>query len=186
MPKKYFLLLLLISFYGATKATAVAENDTIPHLKNSDVKMMFADIVVKSKVTGTAMDTVEYTYEKRWWDMAGAKMGIDNEETAKKKIQLWWDKYKTSCTFSTVGFNVENGNILKYAVCQSFLDFIETMVLNYDLDINFIDPADNRNLLDYVNDEIERLKHDGVSKTSVEVYNRYRLKLIALGAKTSK
>lgn len=33
-------------------------------------------------------------------------------------------------------------------------EVIETLVSTYDCDINFIDPADGLNLLDYINSEI--------------------------------
>ena len=65
-------------------------------------------------------------------------------------------------------------------------DFIDTLVTNYGLDINFIDPADGKNVLDYLNDEIQRFKDSGISKPSIKIYEEYRLSLIRLGARTSK
>ena len=62
----------------------------------------------------------------------------------------------------------------------------ETLILNYDLDINFIDPVDGRNLLDYIIDEIEKMKITGVSKSSIGVYEKYRDSMISIGAKPSK
>ena len=161
--------------------------DTLPKGWSDDQlkKLWCGDLATKEKVEGTATDTVEYIYEQRLWEMSGAKMGVDNEENAKKKIQLWWNKNKTKCNCSTVGF-IPNGNILKFALAQSLPSFVEALVLNYELDINFIDPVDSRNVLDYINDEIERLKKGSFSKSSIEVYESYKESLIGLGAKPSK
>ena len=69
---------------------------------------------------------------------------------------------------------------------QSFPDFVETLVMNYGLDINFPDPVDNKNLLDYMNDEIDKLTKAGISEQGIEVYRGYKQSLIRLGAKPSK
>ena len=113
-------------------------------------------------------------------------MGVDDLETAKLKIQAWWNKYKSKCKCDSVNFTVPNGNLLKFSINQSMPDFIDTLVSNYGLDINFIDPADGKNVLDYLNDEIERFKIARISKGSIKVYEDYRLSLIRLGAKPSK
>jgi hypothetical protein len=118
--------------------------------------------------------------------LACAKIVVDNEETVKTKIQVWWNKYKSQCKCDSNTFNVPNGNILKFAISESQLDFIETLVLNYDLDINFIDPADNRNLLDYLNEELLKMQTNGSSKSTIEIYGKYKENQISLGAKPSK
>ncbi len=163
--------------------------DTIPKLKWTDeqfIRLLCGDIVTKSKVSSTESEYYEYTYEKRIWEWARVIARVDNEETVKKKIQEWWNKYKIKCKCDTNTFNVPNGNILKFAISEGQLDFIEVLVLNYDLDINFIDPADHKNLLDYINDEIIKMKTDGSSKSSIEIYDKYKAELISIGAKPSK
>ncbi len=179
--KKLFTLFILIA------SMAYASEAQTPHVNQQQkIKLMCADITTKGKVFGTATDTVEYTYEKHLWEFAGAKMGIDDLETAKKKIQLWWNQHKTKCKCDALGFNVPNGNVLKFSIAQSFPDFIDTLVSVYDLDINFIDPADGQNLLDYLNNEIEKMEKTGISKESIKIYEDYKLSLNRLGARPSK
>jgi hypothetical protein len=162
------------------------EKDTCQGPSENDFKRLCSDIALRKKVIGTATDTVEYMYEQRLWQLACAKMGVDDEETARNKIQSWWEKYKTKCTCNSLVFRVQDGNILKFSVVQSFPDFTETLVMNYKIDINFIDPADGKNLLDFINDEIYSLEKAGISQQSIEVYRVYRNSLIRLGAKPSK
>ena len=65
--------------------------DSCPEPKVADFMALCGDISTRAKVTGTATDTVEYRYEQRLWHLACAKMGVDDENSARRKIQLWWD-----------------------------------------------------------------------------------------------
>ena len=161
-------------------------NDTCPEPKPHNFKLICGDLVTKAKVPIEEMEFFEYIYEKRLLQMACVNIGVDNEETIKKKIQFWWNKYKTHCKCDSTTFSVPNGNILKFALSQREEGFIEMLVENYNLDINFIDPADNLNLLDYQNVEISKRKTDGSSKATIELYEKVRSRLISLGAKSSK
>lgn len=160
--------------------------DTCREPKNSDFKSFCSDITTKAKASGSKTDTVEYVYEQRLWEVACAVMGVDDLETAKIKIQKWWNKYKTKCKCDSLGFNLPNGNLLKFSIAQSMPDFMDKIVSTYGLDINFKDPADGKNVLDYLNDEIEKYKKTGVSQSSIKIYEDYRVSLIKLGAKPSK
>jgi len=161
-------------------------SDTCKEPKASDFKSFCADVSTKAKATGSKTDTVEFLYEQRLWEVACAVMGVDDLETAKIKIQTWWNKYKTKCKCDSLGFNIPNGNLLKFSVSQSLPDVIDTMVSTYGLDINFKDPVDGKNVLDYVNDELIRFKSGGISQESIKIYEDYRASLIKLGAKPSK
>lgn len=158
-------------------------SDTCKEPKETDFKSFCADVSTKAKASGSKTDTVEYRYEQRLWEVACAVMGVDDLATAKIKIQKWWNKYKTKCKCDSLGFNVPNGNILKFSISQSMPDFMDTIVSTYGLDINFKDPADGKNVLDYLNDEIERFKKGGISQPSIKIYEDYRVSLIKLGAK---
>lgn len=158
-----------------------------PPPKSWDYKVMCSDITTRSKVLFNGQDFfLEYRYEKRLWEIACADPLVDDFETAKKKIQVMWEKYKKQFTCDTLGFNVQNGSFLKFAISSSMPSVIETMASTYELDINFIDPSDGKNLLDYVNGEIERRKNLVNGESAVAVYQRYKNSLILLGAKPSK
>lgn len=125
-----------------------------------------------------------FEFENSLWKMSCAKPD-DDEETAIKKVQVMWSKYKQEFTCDVSGFTVTNGGLLKYSVFVSFHDFIRTLVLDYDLDINFVDKSDNKNVLDYVDDKIERMENEGRPE-SAKILRSLRADLVRLGAKTSK
>ncbi len=160
--------------------------DTCKPPKDSDYRLICGDLVTKSKVPGDEAEFYEYIYEKRLLHMACVNIGIDSEEIVKKKVQAWWEKYKTKCKCDSITFNVPNGSLLKFAISQSQPEFIDILVFNYNLDINFVDPADGRTDLDYLNDQIEILKGDGSSQGTIDIYEKYKRNLITLGAKPSK
>jgi hypothetical protein len=61
------------------------------------------------------------------------------------------------------------------------------MVGTYGMDINFIDPIDKRNVLDYVNDELQgAISLQGVSHQKVKVLKEYKQLLEDMGCKPSK
>lgn len=189
---KFKLLLILSLLFGVlfsnaqttTNKNNILDNDCPPP-KEIDYKLLCDDIATKAKVIEKESEHYEYVYEKRILQLSCVNVEIDDEETIKRKVQLFWNKYKINCKCDSVSFNVPNGNILKFSTSKN-TDFTENLVLIYDCDINFIDPADNRNLLDYVIDEIEKLKTTGASKSSVQVYERYRDIIISIGGKPSK
>ena len=159
--------------------------DTCNPPTEADIRLWCGDIVTKSKVYGEEAEFYDYLYEKRLWQMACVDAKNDSEETIKKKIVAWWNKYKLDCYCNSPTFGVPNGGILKFAISQRHIDFIRVLA-NYDLDINFIDPANNNNLLDYLNEEIAKIRLNGSSSTTIEIYEKYKRTLISLGAKPSK
>lgn len=165
----------------------VLENlgDTCLQPKPNVYKALCADIGSDSKVSSNEREYYEYTYEKRILLLACVNVKLDDEETIKKKVQLFWNKYKTNCVCDSITFGVQNGNILKFALSKSRPQVIETLTA-YGCDINFIDPADGLNLLDYVTAEIARLKQLQNSSNSVMVYEQYKASIIGIGGKSNK
>ncbi|MGS0746899.1 hypothetical protein [Halpernia sp. GG3] len=182
-----FLLLVLFSNAQtiATNKTDVLDNECQTPTRD-DYKLLCGDVASKAKVDEKETKYYEYVYEKRILQLSCVNLEVDDDQTIKRKVQQFWNKYKTNCTCDSVSFNIPNGNILKFSIAKNFLDFLDTFVLNYNLDINFIDPADGKNLLDYLNDEIEKLKTNGASNSSIQVYQHYRDEIISLGGKPSK
>ena len=81
----------------------------------------------------------------------------DNPETVKRKVQIWWNKYHDDCKCSRSDFVLTNGNILKFAVQNTFEEFIFSVIKDYKLNLNFIAPADGETALDFAKDEYERI-----------------------------
>lgn len=160
-------------------------NDTCPPPKSIDYKALCADIGSKAKVPEKEQEFYEYTYERRILQLACVNIGVDDEETTKRKLVLFWNKYKKNCKCDSVEFNVQNGNILKFAISQNMPTVIETLA-SYGLDINFIHPADGLNLLDYIIQQIGHLKKLLNSEGSIKVYEEYKAGVIGLGGKSNK
>lgn len=155
-------------------------------LKNSDYKAICGDIAARNRIQGPDAKYYEFHYEKRIWDLSCADPHVDTEEVSKQKIGIMWNKYKKDFKCDSLEFNVQNGNLLKFSISQSMPEVIETLAITLGLDINFVDPADNKNVLDYVNFEITRLSKLQNSAAVIKIYNEYRDEIIGLGAKPSK
>lgn len=151
----------------------------------SDFKLICADIATRAKAPETEISFYEYSYEKRIWDLSCATPSKDSEDVAKLKIGKMWNKYKKDFKCDSLDFGLSNGNVLKYSLSQKMPEVIETLADTYGLDINFIDPKDNMNILDYVDAEIKKLNQQPNNAASLKVYNEYRTRLIDLGAKSS-
>ncbi len=127
----------------------------------------------------------QYNYVKRIWDHAGADPNVDDDEAARPKIQRWWNKHKYKVVCNENGFRVHSGSLLKYSIYKTFPDLLETLVMTYNLDINFTDISDGENVIDYIDEEIKRLNPSGVNPNSyVKKLMRFRAKLVLFGGKT--
>ena len=153
----------------------------------SDIKSLCDCIAIKEKPTGRAAEHYDWAWERRLMALAGTSIETDGFDLATKKLQCFWEKYKTKFRCQSSTFNVERGSLLKFAICLNFTPLFETMVGNYGMDINFIDPADNRNVLDYVIDELKNAIKTQVSQhPKVKVYREYKELLEEYGGKPSK
>ena len=209
---KAFLMLLLMTGWNV-KADDMCANDINKELGATKSLFQVASFVTKSSEEGICpkpsadnfkelcanvnrplpsetenyKKNFSYNWEKRLWDISCVSPG-DDEEIAISKIQTMWSKYKNSfvCNENSA-FPLTNGSILKYAVHQSFWHMINTLVDTYELDINFKDVVDNKNVIDYINDEIKRLDPTGArNNAAVETLISQKRMLESLGAKASR
>ncbi len=154
---------------------------------SGDLKAMCDCISIHEKPTLADREHFDYGFEKRLMDFAGADVTKESRESATDKISRWWDKYKTLFRCNTMSFNLEYGSILKFAVAHGYAPFLETIVGTYQMDINYIDPVDNRNMLDYVNDDLQKaIKTQGETHSLVKVLKEYKELLENLGCTPSK
>jgi hypothetical protein len=84
----------------------------------------------------------------------------DSDSTKRRKVKVMWEQYKLLFTCESNGFMVKDGNILKLSVHANFTAFLDGLVKDFDIDINYIDPADGKNVLDFTKDEIDRLTNE--------------------------
>lgn len=139
------------------KVTKVADGCAAPE------KVDYVQICAYSKEKKRASSDSEFTYlfEQKLLQMSCAVEGKDSPEVIKLKINKMWDTYRTKFSCDSLGFHIPNGNVLKFTLNFNFPDFIYYMVDNYDLDMDFKDPADNKTVFDYLDEEIANTKMNG-------------------------
>jgi len=149
-----------------------------PNFSKATVRDFCDDITLPEDPTN---EIFEYMFEQRLFETAGGDIKLGLVESEKIKVRNFWDKnkLKLECTSS-------NGNALKLAIERSFFMLILHLADEYQLDLNFVDPSDNRNLLDYVNHEIKRIDpSDNKDNPATLKLRNYRHHLINKGAKPS-
>ena len=93
-------------------------------------------------------------FEERLAIMSGVNVDKDSREVIIKKIQTFWNAYKTNCKCDALSFKVPNGNFLKFLVSVNMISELELLTDEYKLDLNFIDPADGLTLCEYLNEVV--------------------------------
>ena len=97
---------------------------------------------------------VNYLFQEKLLEMSCVDLKNDSQETIIQKVNCMWNKYKTKFACDSLEFNVPNGNVLKFTLNFNFADFIYTMGNCYNVDFTFVDPADGKTLLEYLDKEI--------------------------------
>lgn len=115
--------------------------------------------------------------------MACADVKKDSPKTLEEKVSSLWEKYREDFGCDSTGFPIEMGNVLKYSVYNRFSGFVDSVVKQYNLDINFKDPADGKTVLDFIKEETARSQRMANSKERVkeleELYKHFRVNLKA-------
>jgi hypothetical protein len=169
------------------KVAEKIEADGCPAPKPTDYKAFCDSIAAKEKPLGNDQKLFDFAYEKRLMTLSCADVEKDGLEIATSKVGRMWSKYNKSFKCQSTEFNVPKGSVLKFALTHNFTPFLETIVSTYNLDINFIDPEDKRNLMDYLNDELQStISSQGPSHPRVKVLKEYKVLLEDLGAAASK
>ena len=101
-------------------------------------------------LTSEKPDEYTYVYERQFYDAAGVNFKSDTRATATLKLQAMWDDNPALFVCSSTNFSVPNGDLLKYAIETRSFGLVENAMAAWHLDLNRIDPADCRTLLDFV------------------------------------
>ncbi len=157
-----------------------------PAPTTANFQQLCNDITLRSTVSGDLSEKFAYVFDKRIWELSCADPQNDSPEQAKIKIQKMWNQFKTTFKCNLVGSLVD-GHLIKFALYKNFPAFVSTLVEEYDLDVNFVDPADQKNALDFINDEIKKLDPTfNPSNPGTRSLREYKEMLIKLGAKPSR
>jgi hypothetical protein len=131
---------------------------------------------------------VSYGYQESIWELSCAVPGVDTIETAKTKIQKMWNKYRTSFRcYDYPTLQASEKNIAKFSLDTGFTTFLTEAVKRYDLDMNFVDPGDNKTLLDFIQDQEKIIRNSPPIDTGrANEYNRIYKMFRDKGAKHAK
>lgn len=151
-----------------------------------DCKALCGDIGSRTKAPQEEIEYYQFYYEKRLWELAGVNSKVDSEAEIIRKVGILWKKYKKRFKCDSLEFGVQNGNILKFAISMNMFQVVELLGSAYSLDINFTDPADNMNLLEYLNSEVSRLSLQQNTKGSIGLLKDYIEIVINLGGKSKR
>lgn len=186
----FLFLLFNVLFCNAqtTNTTkAIVLNNDCPPPTAADYKSFCDSVALREKTPQEYSEYFEYGYEVRLMKLACADITTESREAVTEKISRFWDRYKQNFRCKSSSFNLDKGSVLKFAVELGFAPFLETIVGTYQMDINFIDPADGLNVLDYVNDELKKaIISQGSTHPKVKVLKEYKQLLEDLGGKPSK
>lgn len=123
----------------------------------------------------------EYQYQRDLYEAAGIT-SKDTDEEVVEKMRTFWKKWGPTLTCSNTKFDITNGSVIKFAVSSLFTPFLEDVVHTWKLDLNVIDVADGKTILDYIEGQIVSSKGTTNEKTLI----RYREVFVQAGAKHAK
>lgn len=96
----------------------------------------------------------EQIHIKKLKDAACVRPG-DSPEVEGIKIRAMWDKYEDKLVCDSIAFSVIGGNIIKATLLVKNKDFMETL-MDWKVNLNRVDPADQRTVMDYIRDELNK------------------------------
>jgi hypothetical protein len=108
--------------------------------------------------------SLDYLFEEILLKMSCVDLKNDSRETIIQKVNCMWNKHRTKFACDSLEFNVPNGNVLKFTMNFNFPDFIYWVGNKYNLDFTFIDPADGKTIIQYLDEEISKTTKYGLGK----------------------
>ncbi|TSJ47981.1 BspA family leucine-rich repeat surface protein [Fluviicola chungangensis] len=129
-----------------------------------------------------------FDFQHDLWELACADPSYNSFEVARVKIQIMWLKNRENfIAYGYVNSLASDLNVTKLDVDMSVQRLLYEAQKKYYLDMNFIDPADNRTLMDFVRDQIKReMGYEPIYVDKLKEYERmYYLLKKYLNAKTA-
>jgi hypothetical protein len=128
---------------------------------------------IGSQSLASKSEPFSYVFQRKFYEAACVIVGVDDEETEKAKIRKMWSASKHRLTCTDLQFDVQDGNILKYAVSKKFGEFLEEAIW-WGVDLNWMDKSDGRTVLDYVKYQIDRNKGQSIERKLQHYYKILR------------
>lgn len=180
--KKLFLFLMIIGLQGFCFAQSGEEK--CPAARREGI----SGICTAMYQQYAAIDPdngLGFSYQEMLWQISCAKAGKDSLESARAKIKKMWNKNKENFRCYNFPTSIATDlNILKFSLDIGFTSFIYEAVKKYKLDMNFIDPADGKTVLDFVKEQEELIrKTPPVNTSKADEYQKIYKMLVENGAK---
>lgn len=158
MKKLITFCLILITIFSSQAQEKQIENCNCP----APEKVDYAKICSYTKDKKIAVEeSLNYLFQEILLKMSCADLKNDSQETIIQKVNCMWNKYKTKFSCDSLGFHVSNGNILKFTLNFNFPDFTYYMGDYYNVDFMFVDPADGKTVVEYIDEEIANTAKNG-------------------------
>lgn len=174
----FALSLMLLSSFALAQASVGAKDLARQRDVNAALDGLCNDVNNKT-LSNINPDEYNYEYERKFYVAAGVNFKRDNLVEASAKLKTLWEENSALFVCSSTNFSVPNGDLLKYAIETRSFGLVEDAMGPWHLDLNRIDPADCRTLLDFV--ELKLIQNHG---THLEpILRGYATRLRQAGAK---
>lgn len=114
----------------------------------------------------------KWLYQQRVLD-AACVTESDTAEQKSEKIRKAWTAFEGDLLCSGTQFDVTKGNIIKWGVSYQFDDFIND-VIKWKVNLNKVDEADGRTVLDYIKFHVDKNKDNAMGPVYQDYYDRLK------------
>ena len=159
MKKLITICLLLANIFTTQAQEKKVEVCNCPEPERVDYAKICA--YSRDKRVAEEESPVDYLFQEILLKMSCVDLKNDSQETIIQKVNCMWNKYKTKFACDSLEFNVPNGNVLKFTLNFNFPDFVYYMGDYYNVDFMFIDPADGKTIIQYLDEEISKTIKNG-------------------------
>lgn len=163
------LVIGALTFDTTAKAKVVFSQPCLKPEKLDNICMNISNRTLDPKPKGDYI----YMYQRKILDAACVDIEKDNEEAIAQKIRKMWDAFTDRLTCESITFDVNAGNILKYAVSTKFDEFIDDAIW-WKVNLNIVDKSDQRTVLDYVAYHIKENKGKNIESKYKHYYDILR------------
>ena len=122
MKKLITICLLMATVFTTQAQEKKVEDCNCPEPTPIDILRMCR--LTKDKTRAIEPSDFTYQFEQEIIKMSCVDLKNDTRETIIQKVNCMWNKYKTKFFCDSLGFNVSNGNLLKFTMNFNFPDFI--------------------------------------------------------------
>lgn len=169
---------IVISFAMALAVSGAFHAHAQPAIK-VDVPNLCSAVAAQTLEYEPRHDLVLYQYQQIIFDASNVNVS-DTETVIAEKVRRWFDANKSVLVCNQVNFTPRNGSILKLAIARQAGPFIDDILRNWQVELNAIDAADAKTVLDYIS---ERRTAAGPSSQFSRTLSRYYDRFRASGAR---